>query len=121
MASRMMSDLGTREDAPEFGPIFAANLRESVDAEAAAQWLDDLYESTDVTGLLSQIQAPTLILHRKDETLFPFAGAEAMAAGIHGARLITLRGSGPISIGADADANMQLVIDFLNEDRPATT
>lgn len=117
MASQMISDLGTRENTPTFGPTFAASLRASVNPEAAAQWLEDLYESTDVTALLSQIQAPTLILHRKGETLFPFSGAEAMAAGIPGARLITLPGSGPISIGDDADANMQLLIDFLDEDR----
>jgi class 3 adenylate cyclase len=115
MASQLFSDLGVRQANPEVGSSFADHSRRSIDPEDAARWLEDLYASTDVRENLRRVRAPTLILHRVDETMVPFEHAEELAGNIPKARLIALPGSGPISAGDDAAANMQIIVDFLNE------
>jgi pimeloyl-ACP methyl ester carboxylesterase len=47
-----------------------------------------------VRGSLSDVTAPTLVLHGTEDPLFPFAHAEALAAEIPGARLVPLEGGG---------------------------
>jgi pimeloyl-ACP methyl ester carboxylesterase len=86
-----------------------------VTPEVAARFLSDLYESADVSGVLESITTPTLVVHRRDDTVFPVSGSERIAAGIPGARLVTPAGSGPISAGDDVGENMQVLIEFLNE------
>jgi pimeloyl-ACP methyl ester carboxylesterase len=44
----------------------------------------------DVSGLLDEIEAPTLILHSRDDALIPFSQGQAYAAGIVGARFVPL-------------------------------
>jgi pimeloyl-ACP methyl ester carboxylesterase/class 3 adenylate cyclase len=46
----------------------------------------------DVRGALSAISAPTLILHRRDDVIVPFASAEYLAEHIRGARLVAFEG-----------------------------
>jgi pimeloyl-ACP methyl ester carboxylesterase len=48
--------------------------------------------STDVTELLAQVQAPTLVLHATRDALVPFEEARLLAAGIPGARFVPLEG-----------------------------
>jgi pimeloyl-ACP methyl ester carboxylesterase len=43
---------------------------------------------------LSQITAPTVVLHGTDDPLFPYPHGEALARGIPGARLVPLPGMG---------------------------
>jgi pimeloyl-ACP methyl ester carboxylesterase len=43
---------------------------------------------------LTEITAPTLVLHGTEDPLFPYGHAEALAAEIHGARLLPLEGMG---------------------------
>jgi pimeloyl-ACP methyl ester carboxylesterase len=47
-----------------------------------------------VRGSLSDVTAPTLVLHGTEDPLFPFGNAEALADEIPGARLVPLEGSG---------------------------
>jgi pimeloyl-ACP methyl ester carboxylesterase len=47
---------------------------------------------TDVTALLSQVSVPTLVLHARDDARVPFEAGRRMAAGIPGARFVTLEG-----------------------------
>ncbi|HXZ67292.1 MAG TPA: alpha/beta fold hydrolase, partial [Alphaproteobacteria bacterium] len=44
----------------------------------------------DVAPLLAQVRVPTIILHAADEIVVPFSQARMMAAGIPGARLVSL-------------------------------
>jgi DNA-binding winged helix-turn-helix (wHTH) protein/pimeloyl-ACP methyl ester carboxylesterase len=51
--------------------------------------LDDM----DVTGLLSQIRVPTLVLHCRNDAVQPFEEGRRMAAGISGSRFVALEGN----------------------------
>lgn len=46
----------------------------------------------DVTSLLSQVRAPTLVMHARLDARVPFEAGRRMAAGIPGARLVPLEG-----------------------------
>jgi pimeloyl-ACP methyl ester carboxylesterase len=65
----------------------------------------------DARPLLSQIQAPTLILHRQDFPFMPIEHGRYMAEHIPGARLIELPGSDPSLMWED----QQLAVDHLEE------
>jgi len=75
----------------------AANLRrgtlfrESSGGETVARILEDIY-AVDVTALLPQIKAPTLILQRGNDNLFRYEFGQLMAAQIPNARLVPLEG-----------------------------
>ena len=116
MASQMLGDMGTRSAEPTVGIEIARIIRENASAEAVAALIEGVYATLDVQTSLGNIQCPTLIMHRKDESAFPFAGAQHAAAMIPTARLVPLPGSGPVSTGADAAEAIQTMIDFLDED-----
>jgi pimeloyl-ACP methyl ester carboxylesterase len=89
--SRLLSDVwvpgagtATRDD-------FAALQRAAADAETAAAMLEAIY-ATDVRGVLADIDAPTLVIHRRDDKAIPFEMGRDLAARIPGARLIALDG-----------------------------
>jgi pimeloyl-ACP methyl ester carboxylesterase len=46
----------------------------------------------DITGLLPQVSVPTLVLHARDDARVPFEAGRRMAAGVPGARFVTLQG-----------------------------
>ena len=46
----------------------------------------------DVRELLSQVKVPTLVMHVRDDLIVPIDAGRQMAAGIPGARFITLPG-----------------------------
>ena len=58
----------------------------------AARFLEVLFEpDADITDLLAQVQAPTLVVHARGDRLIPFeAGGRELAAGIRGAKLVVL-------------------------------
>jgi class 3 adenylate cyclase/pimeloyl-ACP methyl ester carboxylesterase len=47
---------------------------------------------TDVTSLLAQVTAPTLVMHARHDARVPFEAGRRMAAGIPGARFVPLEG-----------------------------
>lgn len=66
--------------------------RQSATPEGAAA-LVRLTSEIDARSTLSSITAPTLVLHRLDDTVVPFDRAEVLAAGIAGAELVALDGT----------------------------
>ena len=58
--------------------------------DAAATWLTAF--AYDVTSRLSEIKAPTLVVHRRDDRAVPFEQGREIAAGISGARFVPLEG-----------------------------
>jgi len=116
VALQAVADMGTRRGEPSLGIRLADLYRENIEATAAAHMVVDLYESTDLRGLLHKITCPVLIMHRKDDVPFPFAAAQQMASIITHARLVPLPGSGPVGIGDDAEAEVQAMAAFLDED-----
>jgi pimeloyl-ACP methyl ester carboxylesterase len=70
---------------------FGRYQRGSSDAATAVSLLAMGYE-LDVSGLLGGVRAPALVVHRDQDRAAPLAQAEALAAGIPGARLEVLPG-----------------------------
>jgi pimeloyl-ACP methyl ester carboxylesterase len=55
----------------------------------------------DVTALLARVQAPTLVLHCRDDAVVPFEEGRLMAAGIPGARFVELEGRNHLLLEGD--------------------
>jgi pimeloyl-ACP methyl ester carboxylesterase len=55
----------------------------------------------DVTALLPRVSVPTLVLHARDEARVPFEAGRRMAAGIPGARFVTLEGRNHLFLESD--------------------
>jgi len=84
--------------------------------DALAGFLSDLYRTVEVKAVLKDIGCRTLILHRREDTIFPFAAAQHAAATIPNSRLLPLPGSGPPSFGEDGEVAVRAEIAFLDED-----
>ena len=69
--------------------------------------------SLDVSDVLPQITAPTLVLHRERDRAAPLAQGRALAAGIPGAVLEVLPGRSHLPSIGDVDALIRVVRRFL--------
>ena len=118
MATQMLGDLGVRHT-PEVGDEYARMFRENSGPEAVAQMLTDLYATLDVRDSLKNVACPTLIAHRKDDTMFPFVAAKHAAAVIPQARLLALSGGGQVGVGEDGQEAVRTMKEFLDEDPEA--
>ena len=99
--------LGWGKEDPAFRQLFTSQFMPGASKEQA-DWFNELqrmtvspevaariYEAsgdTDVTALLPRVSVPTLVMHARDENRVPFDAGRRMAAGIPGARLVTLSG-----------------------------
>jgi pimeloyl-ACP methyl ester carboxylesterase/DNA-binding CsgD family transcriptional regulator len=116
--SRMLADVWLPGADTRTRDRFAELQRASAPAERAAAMLDDVYR-TDVRSLLSQVQAPALVLHRRDDRAMPFALGRELAALLPNARLLPLDGDlHPPWLG-DAVAVLDAVNAFLDTHHPA--
>ncbi len=77
----------TKEQADWFNEL----QRKTASPECAVRYLKATGD-TDVSGLLGQIRAPTLVMHARGDARVPFEAGRAMAAGIPGARFVALEG-----------------------------
>ncbi len=77
----------TKEQADWFNEL----QRITVSPEAAAR-ITQVTGETDVTALLPRVSVPTLVMHARDDARVPFDAGRRMAAGIPGARFVTLQG-----------------------------
>ncbi len=98
---------GWGQENPAFRQIFTSRFIPGGTMEQM-QWFNDLQRITtspenavridqatgdlDVSELLSQITAPTLVLHCRDDAICPFDLGRRMAAGIPDARFVALEG-----------------------------
>ena len=62
--------------------------------EGAARQLSAIYASGRRSALLPSVRTPTLVIHGRDDTLFPVAAAERTSALIEGAHLMVLADMG---------------------------
>lgn len=67
----------------------------------------------DVSDLLADIRMPTLVVHRADDRAAPREQAEALAAGIPGARLVMLPGRSHLPYLGDAHSVVAPIRRFL--------
>ena len=68
---------------------------------------------SDLRRELGDIEAPTLVLHRADDTLVPIASGRALAEAIPGARFVELSGRDNLSFVGDVDELVDEVEEFL--------
>jgi class 3 adenylate cyclase/pimeloyl-ACP methyl ester carboxylesterase len=70
---------------------FAELQRRTTSPECAARYVEAVGD-LDVSGLLGEVTAPTLVMHVRGDARIPFDAGREMAAGIPGARFIALQG-----------------------------
>ena len=78
---------GTKEQADWFNEL----QRVTVSPENAVR-ITEANAGADVTALLGRVTVPTLVMHARDDARVPFDAGRRMAAGIPGARFVTLPG-----------------------------
>ena len=78
---------GTREQADWFNDM----QRKSASPECAVRYWDAVSD-INVTDLLHQVMAPTLVMHVRDDGMTAIEYARQMAAGIPGARFVAMPG-----------------------------
>jgi pimeloyl-ACP methyl ester carboxylesterase/DNA-binding CsgD family transcriptional regulator len=88
--------------------------RRTSTGEMAARLLE-ARATVDVSRLLSQVEAPTLIIHSRDDDVCPVAEGRHIAAGIPGAQFVELDSRNHILLGDEpAWARFQeVVLDFM--------
>ena len=76
---------GTEEQLGWFNEL----CRKTLTADIAAQLLESR-GNLDVTGLLSQVRTPTLVLHARGDVVAPISEGHVLAGGIPGAQFVEL-------------------------------
>lgn len=92
--------------------------RHSVSPATAAVMRRMIFD-IDVTSVLGAIQAPTLVLHRRDDPWIRVGHARYIAETIPGARLVELPGDEDLYFLGDADSLLDEVEEFLTGTPPA--
>ena len=78
-----------------------------------------LYPQIDIREALPTIQAPTLVLHRRNDRMVDVELGRYLADNIPGAKFIELDGDDHLYFTGDADALLDEVEEFLTGSRPA--
>jgi pimeloyl-ACP methyl ester carboxylesterase len=84
----------TREEMDWFN-----DLQRVSTSPANAVRLMNVLGGIDVSSLLSRVTTPTLVLHARDDAAIPHAEGRTLAAGIPGARLVTLDSRNHVLLG----------------------
>ena len=115
-AMKTLMKLGWGADDPTFRQLFTASMlqdatkeqidafnelqRLSASAESAVRYMETVSEF-DVRPLLKQVNAPTLVMHVRDDRRVPIASGREMAAEIPGAKFVTLPGKNHLMLEQD--------------------
>jgi pimeloyl-ACP methyl ester carboxylesterase len=95
-------------------------LRVGMTGDDAARFLEQSC-ALDVTPLLPEISAPTLIVHAEGDQAVPYERGRTLAAGISGAKMVTLKTNNhAINPDEPAAADLQqLAIGWFAQDLPS--
>ena len=96
--------------AGEAGPAMADAIRGAVTPQIARATLQAA-SATDVMDLLPDVDAPTLVLHRRDMSQIPVDVSRALAEGMPRGRLVILDGAQPTLFMGDPD-RVSMLVDF---------
>lgn len=96
---------------------FDRMMRASADSRTARRYVLSL-RALDSHDDAKKVQAPTLVVHRRDDVVAPIEAGRAAAALVPGARLVTLPGDNHWCLACDpsADALVRAIRDFLDEE-----
>jgi class 3 adenylate cyclase len=100
----------------EFAQWLAKLLRASATPRSAAAQIRYIIENLDARGALPLIQAPTLVLHSKDNVIFSIEEGRYLADHIDGAKFAELPG-GDIFVATSPTA-VEEIGEFLTGERP---
>jgi DNA-binding CsgD family transcriptional regulator/pimeloyl-ACP methyl ester carboxylesterase len=93
----------------------AALMRESVTPDILQEF-DREASAADVTNLLAEVRASTLVLHRREIHHPAIAVSQALAAGIPGAALVLMEGRSTVPYVGDVAEVLHVVKTFLGVD-----
>ncbi len=79
---------------------FAERQRVTTTPECAYRYFETT-RSLDITDLLPNVRAPTLVMHVRGDQVQPFDGGRELAAGIPGARFVALQGENHMPLPQD--------------------
>ena len=115
-AMKTLMRLGWGANDPTFRQLFTSSMmpgatkaqidafnelqRVSASAECAVRYLETV-NNFDVRDLLPQVQAPTLVMHVRDDPRIAVSLGRDMAAGIPGARFVALPGPNHVLLEQD--------------------
>jgi len=112
LGSDVLADIFAPDADAATRTAFVRYQREAATPQTARAMLALAYD-VDITGLLANVQAPTLVLHRDHDRAAPLEQGRALAAGIPGARLEVLTGRNHLPYIGDGDAIADAVRSFL--------
>jgi len=119
MGSAALSAVFVPSGDPAKAAAFTELQRVAARGKTAARWLE-AFVDVDTTSLLKDIQAPTLVVHRRRDRAVPFRAGREMAALIPGARLEQLEGDIHIPFWGDSKAILDAIDGFLREGKAKT-
>lgn len=96
---------------------WAGRLERLAASPATALAFYRMHNQIDVRPVLAQVQAPTLVLHRKADEYIDIRHSRYLAAHIPGARLVELAGDEALPFRGDQDALVAEVEEFLTGSR----
>lgn len=108
----------SRSNDPAFREWWTRYLTRSATPKAALA-LTEMNSQIDARHILSAIRVPTLIMHRTGDGAIPVEGSRYMAKGIRGAKYIEYDGEDHLPWGANTDAVIGDVEEFLTGARHA--
>jgi pimeloyl-ACP methyl ester carboxylesterase len=112
LGSDMLTDIFAPDSTAAARTGFARYQRASSTAETARALLALSYE-LDVTGLLADVRAPTLVVHREKDRAAPVSQARVLAAEIANSELVVLPGRSHLPHAGDANALVATIRRFL--------
>lgn len=112
LGSRVLADVFVPEADPAKVAWFSTYQRIATSAETAVTYLEADY-AIDVRHLLDQVTCPTLVLHRRQDHMIPFALGEYLASRIRGSSFAALEGEHHIPYFGDSAALVDAVNRFV--------
>jgi pimeloyl-ACP methyl ester carboxylesterase len=112
LGSRLLAELFLPEASPEDRRAFVAFQRGAASPRMAAQLLE-LMHAFDVRDHVGEVQAPTLVLHRRQDRAVPFELGVELAAALPDARLVELSGAEHLPWTGEAGAVLRPALAFL--------
>jgi class 3 adenylate cyclase len=94
-------------------------LRAAATGDVAANILEEGFLRTDVRDYLPRIQAPTLVLHRRDDQAVPSEFGRQVASLIPNARFVLLDGNHHLPYEGDVEPVLRAMEEFLDVERTA--
>lgn len=115
VGSKTLADLFLPGADAEAIERFAKHQRGMTTAAMAAELLNLTY-TVDVTPLLSRLQQPVVIMHRRGDRAVPFRLGRQMAALIPNARFVPLEGNVHAPWSGDSEAVLRVIFQALGEE-----